>query len=170
MKLDELMGRRSELMAELFLQDLGPRFVAKAPDNLGFDFIVGFTNRRGGVNVVAVEVKTRQTTLARQQMKAKSYDLLANSNVPGLLLVIDVKSNTVLYHLARPGRTASSALNIYLPLIEVDEAQRSELTRLFSSDEGAPCQAVQAAEPGTTVQKQNSPDELAGGTNGPGSE
>jgi hypothetical protein len=138
MKLDEIMGRRSELMAELFLQDLGPRFVAKAPDEFGFDFIVGFTNSRGGVNVIAVEVKTRQTPLARQQMKAKSYDLLANSNVPGLLLVIDVKNNTVLYHLAEPGRTASSTLSVSLPLIEVDEVQRSKLKRLFASDEGAP--------------------------------
>jgi hypothetical protein len=138
MKLDELMGRRSELMAELFLQDLGPRFVAKAPNDFGFDFIVGFTNRRGGVNVIAVEVKTKQTTLPRQQMKAKSYDLLANSNVPGLLLVIDVKSNTVLYHLAVPRRTASSSIIISLPLIEVDETQRSKLKILFASDESAP--------------------------------
>jgi hypothetical protein len=132
MKLDELIGRRSELIAELFLQDLGPKFVAKTPDDFGFDFIVGFTNRRGGVNVIAVEVKTRQTTLPRQQMKAASYGLLANSNVPGLLLVIDVKSNTVLYHLADPGRAASS-VNVSVPLIEVDEAQRSKLKLLFAS-------------------------------------
>lgn len=138
MKLDELMGRRSELMAELFLQDLGPRFVAKAPNDFGFDFIVGFTNRRGGVNVIAVEVKTKQTSLPRLQMNAKSYDLLANSNVPGLLLVIDVKSNTVLYHFAVPRSTALPSLNVSLPLIEVDEMQRSKLKSLFASDEGAP--------------------------------
>jgi hypothetical protein len=136
MKLDELMGRRSELIAELFLQDLGPKFLAKAPDDFGFDFIVGFTNRRGGINVIAVEVKTRQATLPRQQMKATSYGLLANSNVPGLLLVIDVKSNTVLYHLADPGHAASS-VNVSVPLIEADEAQRSKLKLLFASYGGA---------------------------------
>ncbi len=138
MKLDELMGRRSELLAELFLQDLNPRFVAKAPDDFGFDFIVGFSNRHGGVNVIAVEVKTRQTTMLRQQLRAGSYDLLANSNVPGLLLVIDVKNNTVLYHLIEPGRGRSSKSNVSVTLVEVDDAERSKLKMLFASNEGAP--------------------------------
>lgn len=137
MKLDELIGRRSELLAELFLQDLGPKFVARPSTDFGFDFFVGFQNSRGGVNLVTVEVKSKQTTEPTQQLKASTYNLLANSNVPGLVLVIDVKSNKVLYHLVPPAGVVKRQ-SVTVPLIEVDDAQREYLKRLFSSEEGAP--------------------------------
>lgn len=138
MKLNELIDRRSELLAELFLQDLGPKFVARPSTDFGFDFFVGFSNSHGGVNLVTVEVKSRQTTEPTQQLRASTYNLLANSNVPGLVLVIDVKSNRVLYHLVPPARGVLRKQNVTVPLIEVDDAQREYLKRLFSSDEGAP--------------------------------
>jgi hypothetical protein len=52
----ELLRRRGELLAELFLQEMGAEFVARPTTDLGYDFFVGFNNSDGGVNVAAVEV------------------------------------------------------------------------------------------------------------------
>lgn len=134
----ELLGRRAELLAQLFLEDLSPRFVAKAPSDFGFDFVVGFNNTRGGINIVAVEVKAGEHIRTRLQMNRKAYHLLANSNVPGMVLAIDVKSNSVLYQLAHPEQLSASQSTISLSFIEADDKQRTYLRRLFSSDEGAP--------------------------------
>lgn len=138
----ELIERRAALLAQLFLEDLQPKFVAKAPQYFGLDFIVGFDNSRGGVNLVAIEVKSTERMHTRFQLSRKTLDLLGNSNVPGMFLVIDVKSNTVLYYLAPPGRANAELITVTVPLIEVDEKQRVYLRKLFSSDEGAPQQDV----------------------------
>jgi len=52
-----LIGRRSELMAELFLQELNPKFLARPTEDFGFDFLVTFKNPKGGLNTYGVEVK-----------------------------------------------------------------------------------------------------------------
>ncbi len=52
--------RRGELLAELFLQDLNPEFVARATGDVGYDFLVGFRNSRGGVNNISGVVKTTE--------------------------------------------------------------------------------------------------------------
>ncbi|MFG6464025.1 hypothetical protein ACG04Q_20805 [Roseateles sp. DXS20W] len=139
MKTDaELVSRRAELLAQLFLEDLGPKFLSKAPADFGFDFVVGFSNSRGGVNLIAVEVKAGERIQKRIQMKRSAYQLLGHSNVPGLVLVIDVKSNTVLYNLVHPVRPSTAGLMVSLQLVEANDERRDYLRRLFSSDEGAP--------------------------------
>ena len=42
----EIVGRRAELLAELFLQDLGATFVSRPTDDSGIDFIVAFRMAR----------------------------------------------------------------------------------------------------------------------------
>ena len=46
----QVISRRGELLAELFLQDLHPSFVAKPTADFGYDFFVGFPNTHGGIN------------------------------------------------------------------------------------------------------------------------
>lgn len=133
-----LLVRRATLLAQLFLEDLRPKFVAEAPPDFDLDFIVGFNNNRGGVNLVAVKVKSTERMQTRFQLKRKTLDLLGNSNVPGIFLMIDVKSNSVLYYLAQPGLAKAELLTITVPLTEVDEKQRVYLRKLFLSDAGAP--------------------------------
>jgi len=55
-----IIGRRGELIAELFLQDLNPSFVAKPTTDFGYDFFVGFPNSDGGINNYAVQVKATE--------------------------------------------------------------------------------------------------------------
>src|ERR1035438_171961 len=93
-----LVGRRSELMAELFLQELEPKFLTRPTLDLGFDFLVGFENQGGGVNTFAVEVKGTENSISSSfSLDKRSYRRLVNSNVPGFLLAVDVKQNKLFY-------------------------------------------------------------------------
>jgi len=83
-------------LAELFLQELKPKFLTRPTHDLGFDFLVGFTNSRGGVNTFVVEVKsTEQSVLSFFAIDRGLYSRMVNSNVPAFLLIVDVKSNKI---------------------------------------------------------------------------
>ena len=55
-----LVARRGELMAELFLQELEPAFVAQPVTDFAYDFFIGFSKPDGGINTYAVEVKATE--------------------------------------------------------------------------------------------------------------
>ncbi|MDN7600370.1 hypothetical protein [Burkholderia gladioli] len=102
---DSTLHRRGELLAEFFLQDLKPVFLlgtqnGNLPD-FNADFLAGFRNARGGINVVAVEVKSTDKEVRKNFIvSGRSYDFLANSNTIGLLLVVNAKTNKIYYHFA----------------------------------------------------------------------
>ena len=47
----------AELLVELFSEEIPARMQARAADDFAFDYLIGFGNRSGGVNLYAVEVK-----------------------------------------------------------------------------------------------------------------
>ena len=135
-----LLGRRGELLAELFLQELGAEFVARPTADLGYDFFVGFSNPEGGVNIAAVEVKaTDRPVQSRYPVRRQLYRRLANSNIPVLLLVADVKENRLFY--AFPGSDANNgdpeAETVSVTLTAVDETTRDELRDLLANSQAA---------------------------------
>ncbi len=94
----EVVARRAELLAELFLQDLGATFVSRPTGDTGIDFIVAFPNGQGGTNLSTVEVKaTEQAVDDFYALDTKWHKRLAHSNVPSLLLVVDAKHNRLYY-------------------------------------------------------------------------
>ncbi len=96
----EIIAYRAELLAELFLQELNPSFITKPTANLGFDFFIGIQNSNGGINNYLVEVKAAEQELeSYYTMQTSQYKRLAYSNIPALLLVIDVKRNNLHYAL-----------------------------------------------------------------------
>lgn len=130
-----LVARRGELLAELFLQDLDPVFVARPTPDLPFHYFVGFKNPHDGINLTAVEVKaTERPSPEHFALPRRLYDRLANSNIPGLLLVIDVKHNRVSYAWPTPdaarGRTEKT---VTLRLTELDENAKRELRERLAS-------------------------------------
>ena len=132
----ELLGRRGELLAELFLEDLGAEFVARPTADLGYDFFVGFNNPDGGVNIAAVEVTaTDQPVRHRYAVQKQLFRRLANSNIPVLLLVANVKENRLFY--ALPGNHApgaeSGANTVSIPVTPVDETTTNELRDLLTN-------------------------------------
>jgi hypothetical protein len=125
-----MVEHRGELMAELLLQDLGPTFVARAERTLGYDYFAGFPNSKGGINVTAVEVKaTDRPVPALFPIDRRSYDSLAHSNIPVLVVVADVKQNRLYYGWPQPhgasGRPGSH--KVAMPLVEINDHTKAQL-------------------------------------------
>jgi hypothetical protein len=115
--------RRSELMAELFLQQLNPISLVRSTHDLGYDFLVTFKNRRGGTNTFGVEVKGVDSNVPSSFMVNKVlYNRLVLSNIPSFLLVADVKRNKLFYGWPDPGDRR-------VPLHEVHDQGASELRK-----------------------------------------
>lgn len=136
----DIVGRRAELMAELFLQDLGATFVSEPTADTGVDFIVAFPNGQGGMNLSAVEVKaTEQPVGDFYPLDTKRYKRLAYSNVPSLLLVADAKRNQLYY--AWPGEddVYSSVRTTRVRLTPIDNEVREQIReRLAGSGKHSP--------------------------------
>ena len=131
-----MIGRRGELIAELFLQDLNPSFVAKPTSDFGYDFYLGFQNANGGINNYAVQVKaTSRPVPSRFPINTKLYKLLTHSNIPALLIVVDVKQNKLFYAWLTPGLTEDgqeTQTTIRIPVTEVNESVKEELRKKLS--------------------------------------
>ena len=132
-----LVARRGELMVELFLQDLRPSFLSRPTSpNLGYDLLVGFKNARGGINTFAVEVRaTERPPRGRFRLPRRAFDRLALSNVPALLLVVDVKHNRLYHAWLTPDGTAGGddPQKVPVPLTELDAPAMAELHRQFKA-------------------------------------
>ena len=132
----EYVGRRGELLTELFLQDLKPEFVARTTGDVGYDFLVGFRNLRGGVNNIAVEVRaTEHLSQNRFPLRTKQYQRFAYSNIPVLFIVVDVKDNRFYYTwISSDVAGASPEGNVVMiRLTEIDESTREELRKQLES-------------------------------------
>lgn len=126
------IGHRGELLAELFLQDLGPDILSRPTEDIGFDFLVGFRNAAGGLNMFGIEVKATERTPADSfPLNRATYRRLAESNLPACLLVADVKHNRLFYSWIDQGtplhRQGSSQVSV--PVTEVDGAARAAIRR-----------------------------------------
>jgi Domain of unknown function (DUF4365) len=133
-----LVGRRAELLAELFLQDLKPAFLSRTSSvDIGYDFLIGFNNPRKGVNNIAVEVKATERSLpSRFPIDKRTYTRLAHSNLPALLLVVNVKQNEIYYAWlgALPLENNGHQV-VSIPVRKIDEATKQELQRQLKSAE-----------------------------------
>jgi hypothetical protein len=128
----EFVGRRGELTAELFLQELQPKLLARPTSDFGYDFLVSFANSKGGLNTFAVAVKgTERTVSSSFALDKGEYRRLVNSNLPGFLLVVDVKQNKLFYALPKQG--GADGLNgsgkVNIALTEVNAQAKDSLRR-----------------------------------------
>jgi Domain of unknown function (DUF4365) len=133
---NEIVARRAELLAELFLQELKPEFVARSSADLGYDFLVGFRNPRDGINNVAVEVKSTEQPAGKQYpISRRLYDRWAYSNIPVLLLIIDVKENRYYYTWASPevSSSAGDSKTLRVELTEITDSTKAELLEKLRS-------------------------------------
>lgn len=129
-------GRRAELTAELFFQELSASFVAKPTTDVGFDLLVGFQNNKGGINTYAVEVKaTEQSVPSRFPIATKSYKYLAHSNIPAILLVVDVKQNRLYYAWLTPeiGNERVETHTVRVPITEISDDVKKEMRERVSN-------------------------------------
>ncbi len=123
-------------MAELFLQELEPDFVAQATaEDFAFDFLIGFSNTSGGINTYAVEVKTTEQPVHNTyQLPRRVYDYLAHSNMPLLLLVVDVKQNAFFYAwLNQDLNVKSESQYVSVPVTRIDDETRALLRQQMAA-------------------------------------
>jgi hypothetical protein len=94
------ISRRGELLAEQFLLELQPdSVVANRSEGVPFDFIAFFTTPDYTPVIIGVEVKaTQQEISGRHPFPANQALRLLRSNIPVLVVVIDVKTNEVYFN------------------------------------------------------------------------
>lgn len=116
-------------MAELFLQDLEPASVARPPRDFGYDLLVVFKNSKGGINTFGVQVKaTERPVPSRLVIDRRTYDRLAHSTIPGLLLVADVKQNALFFGWPpRVDTRRGESRSVSIPLTQIDSKTKAEL-------------------------------------------
>ncbi len=95
-----IKARRAELLVELFLEELNPLYLAKVNSEekreLPFDYLVflkkGIALLAFGVLIKAYNEKSE--LLKSVQISADEYAQLIGSNLPILIVAVDVKKNT----------------------------------------------------------------------------
>jgi hypothetical protein len=131
-------SRRAELLVELFFQELNPVFISRPTiQDLGYDLLVGFSNESGGINTFAVEVKATERPMGTHlPLRRANFNRMAHSNVPGLLLVADVKQSRLYYSWLRPIEGRGRGDTVSIPLTEISDATKEELKKQFQQSNG----------------------------------
>jgi hypothetical protein len=97
------IARRGELLAEEFLLDLAPNYLAPMQDtSIGIDYMAFFSRDDGSIVVIAIEVKaTQQEVKGRYSFPSSQALRLLKLNIPALILVVDVKENGIHFNWIR---------------------------------------------------------------------
>jgi hypothetical protein len=99
--------------------------------------LVGFLNEKGGINTFAIEVKgTESPPPGRFQLTRSTFERFANSNIPGLLLVADVKGNR-LYYAWLSARRLTGTMSVSIPVTELDDASTKALRKQLRAANGS---------------------------------
>ena len=89
---------RAQLLAELFLQELNPLFVGKPADPADYDFVISFKNQEKGINTFPVEIMATERPISKTiPLPRFRIARLADTAVPAMLMVVDVKLNEFAY-------------------------------------------------------------------------
>jgi hypothetical protein len=93
------ISRRGELLAQEFLMDLNPTYFASLGSNIALDYIAFFSKENGSPIAIAIEVKaTEQEINNAFFLHSRQLERYQHSNIPVLLVVVDVKRNEVFFN------------------------------------------------------------------------
>lgn len=133
----DLLLHRSELLVKMFLLKFNPVYLLKPEPDIGIDFLVGFRNRREGLNVFSIEVKgitgLKDSTIP---VSTKTLKILADSNSPALLFFVDSKYDKLYYAWVEPTVLEHGGMDkkIRVKVREVDAEATKELENRFRGE------------------------------------
>jgi hypothetical protein len=143
------VGERAELLARLFLQDLGASVWAPAQDEYRpFDAIATFLTYDEKPRITANQVKATEQPVGEEfrfQADPKAIRALQHSNVPVLFLIVDAKHNQVYYGWARDLRydpahgKGKRTVRCSLPVVAAPERKGELLNAILSQPDVAEC-------------------------------
>jgi hypothetical protein len=128
------VGERGELLAQMFLTDLGPISVSRG-DGI-FDYTVTFAAPNGTLRLIAVEVKATEKPIEdKYSFNADVIRRLSSINVPVLILVVNVKSNAIYYTWAKEAaeslRSNAGTATYRVPVKRADEHKEELLQEIL---------------------------------------
>jgi hypothetical protein len=146
----DYVWQRAELLAQLFLQELGASvWGAVLADKKGpFDAIASFVTDDQKSRITAIEVKPTEQPVGKEfrfQEKRKAIRALQHSNVPVLFLIVDVKRNQLFYGWATDVRydaapsKGKDTVRCTLPVIAAGEDKQHLLDTILSQPEFSEC-------------------------------
>lgn len=129
------VSRRGELLAEQFLLELHPDSVVASPQGSPpFDFIAFFTKPDGTPILIGVEVKaTQQEIGGRYPFPADQAMRLLRSNIPVLVIVVDVKTSGVYFNgikNAIPAEKQSTLSELQMCSLHLRKSSEEEVKQL----------------------------------------
>lgn len=127
----ELLHRRAEMIATLFLQDLKPEMLLHAtPPNRFGDYFAGFRTKNRRHVTIMIEIKATENPVTGPFRFYGS----ANSNIPVLIMVVDVKANEIYFNWLSKAKTVSGShpsgrttSTLSVPLRKATETTKKEL-------------------------------------------
>jgi hypothetical protein len=147
-KRSNVVQRRAELLANLFLEDLGASVWAMSgPENVGpFDRFVAFLTNGPKLRVAGIKVRATQLPVGKEyrfRAGLETIRALQHSNVPVLFLVVDVKRNEIFCGWAKDVRYESASAkgkqvaSCTLPVFPAAEGKEELLSTIYSQPEFA---------------------------------
>jgi hypothetical protein len=104
MSLPDYVERRAEILAEFLLRDLNPKFLAQATfQGAVWDYMAAFQSKQGKLINITVEVKGTENPIRDEFIfpaPPQQVNQFVNSNLPVLILVVDVKTNSFAWNWA----------------------------------------------------------------------
>jgi Domain of unknown function (DUF4365) len=146
------IGQRAELMAQLFLTELGANVWATDDGGGGpFDLIAAFHTEDRKLRISAIEVKSTEQPVGKEfhfQANPKAIRALQHANVPVLFLVVDVKRNELFCGWASDIRYDSSSpkgkqsIRCTLPVVNAADSKEELVKTILSQPEFSESAAV----------------------------
>jgi len=137
-----LVTMRALSLAELFLQDCNPLFIAKTEfKEPKLDYFVGFAANNGSLQVCAIDVLANTRRVSQRFsliLSHRRFHRIKGSNIPFLLFIVDVKMNEIFFFWmddlpSEPASRLKGDLRFEISLTLADDAGKRKLVSRFTA-------------------------------------
>lgn len=133
--------QRAAFLAEFFLRELNPKFLAQASfQGAVWDYLAAFKGKEGKLVNIAIQVKGTEAPILSEHVFPGPPNWMGsvNSNLPILVVVVDVKTNSLAWNWASKARVVQDPSVpgcglIHLPVIKKSSETAGTLLKEIES-------------------------------------